>query len=92
MPSFSLHWSDEILIEEELAQAKHDAFAAALEELYKMYPLPEYKYRKVEWRRIHDRETAVRNARAGSPLYMIDCFTHKVPYQDLKAVYTLIYG
>jgi hypothetical protein len=72
--------------------AKHRAFAAALEELYKKYPLPEYKYRKRMWRRIHDREAAVRNALSGSPLFMIDCFTHKVPAQELRAIHALIYG
>jgi hypothetical protein len=73
-------------------RAKHCAFAAAIEELYLKYPLPPCKYQKTYWRRVHDRNAAVRNALSGSPLYMIDCFTHKVPAQELKAVYALIYG
>jgi hypothetical protein len=72
--------------------AKDEAFAAALEELFKRYPLPEYKYRKAMWHRQHGREVAIRNARAGSPLYMIDCFAHKVPRHEIAAVHTLIFG
>lgn len=73
-------------------QDKHKAFAAALEGLYKMYPLPDYKYPKVMWQRIYDRDTAIRNARSGCPLYMIDVFAHKVPHDKIKAVHALIYG
>lgn len=80
-----------------MAQPSHDkeknrAFAKALEELYKRYPLPEYKYPKVFWRNHHDRDTAVRNARQGCPLYMVDIFAHKVPQQEIQAIHTLIYG
>lgn len=73
-------------------KAKNEAFAKALEGLYKMYPLPEYKYLKVSWRRENDRVTAIRNARDGCPLYMIDIFAHKVPRQEIEAIYALIYG
>lgn len=80
-----------------MAQPSHDkqkneAFAAALEQLYKQYPLPEYKYPKVFWSKSHDRDTAVLNARQGCPLYMIDIFAHKVPQDEILAVHTLIYG
>lgn len=71
---------------------KNDAFAEALKELYKRYPLPEYKYRKVNWRRESDRDTAVRNARSGCPLYMIEIFATKVPMVEIQAIHTLIYG
>lgn len=71
---------------------KNEAFAVALEQLYKMYPLPEYKYPKVFWRKYHDRDTALYNARAGCPLYMVDCFAVKVPQQEIQNIYTLIYG
>jgi hypothetical protein len=71
---------------------KNEAFAKALEGLYKMYPLPEYKYQKVRWQRLHDRETALRNALHGDPLFMIDIFAHKVPKQEIEAIHTLIYG
>lgn len=73
-------------------QDKHKAFAAALEGLYKMYPLPEYKYPKVRWQRISDRATALNNARRGDPLYMIDIFAHKVPTKEIEAIRALIYG
>ena len=71
---------------------QHQAFADALKELYKRYPLPKYKYRKVEWQRENDRRTAVYNARTGSPLYMIDIFAVKVPPKEIAAVHTLIFG
>ena len=71
---------------------KHRAFAAALKGLYDMYPLPPYKYRKIQWQRENDREVAVRNARSGSPLFMVDIFAVKVPRQEIEAVHTLIYG
>lgn len=71
---------------------KNEAFAAAIEQLYKLYPLPEYKYPKVFWRKCYDRETAIDNARSGCPLYMVDIFAHKVPKQELENIHTLIYG
>lgn len=73
-------------------KAKNEAFAKALEGLYKMYPLPEYKYPRVAWRRQYERDTALDNARDGCPLYMIDIFAHKVPRQEIEAIHTLIYG
>lgn len=73
-------------------QDKHNAFAAALEGLFKMYPLPEYKYPKVRWQREYDRGQALRNARHGDPLYMIDIFAHKVPTKEIEAIRALIYG
>lgn len=71
---------------------KNRAFAAALEGLYKLYPLPEYKYRKVMRRAENDRETAIRNARDGCPLFMVDTFAVKVPRQEIENIHTLIYG
>lgn len=77
----------------EPSKEQHRAFAAALEGLYKMHPLPEYKYRKVQWQRENDREVAVRNARDGAPLYMIDVFIDRhVPRKEIEAIHTLIYG
>lgn len=73
-------------------RAKHRAFAAALKGLYEMYPLPEYKYRKVQWQRENDRAAAVRNALSGSPLFMVDIFAHKVPRQEIENIHKLIYG
>lgn len=71
---------------------KHRAFAAALKGLYELYPLPAYKYRKVQWQREHDRETAIRNARSGSPLFMVDIFAVKVPSDQIRNIHALIYG
>ena len=74
-------------------QERARAFAAALEGLFEMYPLPEYKYRKVQWRRENDRETAIRNARATSELFMIDVFIDRhVPRKEIEAIHSLIYG
>lgn len=75
-----------------MSDERHRAFAAALEELYRRYPLPKYKYPKVMWQRAHDRDVAVRNALRGCPIYMINVFAHKVPPEEIKAVHTLIYG
>lgn len=71
---------------------KHKAFASALRELFKRYPLPKYKYRKVQWQRENDREVAIRNALSGSPLYMVNCFISFVPPREIEAVHSLIYG
>jgi hypothetical protein len=71
---------------------RHEVFAAALEELYRQYPMKQYKYERVRWRRRHDRDTAVRNAKNDCGLYMVDIFAHGVPGQHLEAVYKLIYG
>jgi hypothetical protein len=71
---------------------QHQAFADAIKELYKRHPLPKYKYAKVAWQRKYDRDTAVYNARTGSPLYMIDIFAVGVPRDELAAVHTLIFG
>lgn len=71
---------------------RNEAFATALEELFRRYPLPAYKYQRVMWRRTYDRATALYNARTGCPLYMIDIFAHKVPPQEIAAVHTLIFG
>jgi hypothetical protein len=73
-------------------KAKNEAFAKALEGLYKMYPLPEYKYPKVAWRREYDRNTAVYNARHTGDLFLVEVFAHKVPKQEIEAIHTLIYG
>lgn len=71
---------------------KHRAFAAALKGLYDMHPLPEYKYPKVRWQREYDRGQALRNARQGQPLFMVELFAWKVPPREIEAVHTLIYG
>jgi hypothetical protein len=73
-------------------KAKNEAFAKALEGFYKMYPLPEYKYPKVMWKRMNDRDTALRNARSGAPLYMVDIFAVHVPPKEIEAIHALIYG
>lgn len=73
-------------------EEKRKAFADALKELFKRHPLPIYKYRRVQWNRENDRDTAIRNARSGSPLYMIDVFIDcHVPRNEINAVYALIY-
>jgi ribosomal protein L32E len=71
---------------------QNEAFASALKELFKRYPLPKYKYQKVAWRRDNDRQVALRNARAGNGLYLITMFAHKVPPQEIETVHALIYG
>lgn len=71
---------------------QHRAFAAALEELFRRYPLPEYKHRKTAWQREYDRSVAIWNARKGDPLWMIEIFAHKVPLDEIRAIHTLIYG
>lgn len=73
-------------------QEKHHAFVAALKALYEMYPLPAYKYRKVQWQREHDRRTALHNARAGDPIWMIELFAVKVPNVEIRNIHSLIYG
>lgn len=73
-------------------EEKHKAFAAALEELFRRYPLPEYKYPKVAWSRRYDREVAIRNAREGAPLFMIDVFVHRVPPTEIRTIHALIYS
>lgn len=71
---------------------KNDAFAKALEGLYKQYPLAESQYRKVNWRRESDRRTAIRNAQSGSPLFMIELFAVQVPRDEIRTIHALIYG
>lgn len=71
---------------------KHEAFAAALKELYKLHPLPNYAYAKVSWRRNYDRDTALRNARQTGDLFLVEMFAAKVPVHEIRAVHSLIYG
>lgn len=73
---------------------KNLAFAAALEELYLRYPLPEYKYQAVRNRNESYRDTA-RNMAARpshSDLFLIEMFAVKVPHDILRSVHSLIFG
>jgi hypothetical protein len=73
---------------------KNRAFAAALEELYLRYPLPEYKYRAVRQKNEGYRYTAL-NMAARLPhgdLFVIEMFAVKVPHDILRSVHTLIFG
>lgn len=72
---------------------KSRAFGAALEELFRRYPLPEYKYQKTKWKRENDRETAVRNARAGGDLFLVSIFLDRsVPHKEVETLRNLIFG
>ncbi len=71
---------------------KHEAFAAALLELYRVHPLPKYKYPKIAWRRQYDRDTALRNAHQMGDLFLVEMFASKVPVHEIRAVHSLIYG
>lgn len=73
-------------------QERARAFAAALEGLFEMYPLPEYKYQKTAWQRQYDRDTAIKNARDGCSLYMVDILAHGVPSTEIRNIHSLIYG
>lgn len=72
---------------------QHRAFAAALEELFRRYPLPEYKFQKVRWRREYDRDRALGYARSGDPLWMVEVFIDRhVPQDEIRNIHNLIYG
>lgn len=75
-----------------MTQMQHEAFAAALEGLYEIYPLPEYKYRKVQVSRENGRMTAIRNARMTGDRFLVEMFAVKVPVAEIRNVHSLIYG
>lgn len=73
---------------------KNLAFAAALEELYLRYPLPEYKYQAVRQKNENYRDTALNLAARGhhGDLFVIEMFAAKVPHDILRSVHSLIFG
>lgn len=71
---------------------KHEAFAAALLELYEVHPLPQYKYPKIAWRCQYDRDIALGNARQTGDLFLVEMFASKVPVHEIRSIHSLIYG
>ena len=83
-----------------MQDAKHAAFAAALEELFSRYPVPKYEHEI--WYAV--RETALRRARDGlfystsAPVFYrqraedLARTDWGVPPEEVVAIHTLIYG
>jgi hypothetical protein len=66
------------------------AFAAALESLYKRYPVKS-KYAGVERRIYNNRDTAIYFAKKGD-IFAVLLYADRVSSREIESVYTLLYS